>query len=149
MLKRLLLGSAFVIGVAGTAHAATDCTTIKNDTDRLKCYDDAAQAEKQAGENVILVGQWTGRDSRALPPFHVDGPWFLGWNLSGDDAQSSFNFIEIEVRKLDGGYTPHGATSHQIGTGNSFVPASGDFYLQVTATGSWTLAVWKAKEASK
>jgi hypothetical protein len=124
---------------AAQPSALSECVRIDNAEQRLACYDrvarrDAAQPNTPAAASGIEA-QWSGNGLTTTRPFRVSGPWELQW----DSAGNFFQVFLYRAGEVHGQAIPNiVANQPGSGSGSSYVPQSGEFYLVVNAIGRWS-----------
>lgn len=87
-----------------------------------------ASAQEQVLQQVSVTG------SRNLRPFSVKDRWEVRWDTKG--------MISIWIRSpKDGNPVAKAGSQDKAGSGSSFQPNGGEFYLSVTSDGDWTVTV--------
>ena len=85
-------------------------------------------AEEQVLQQVSANG------SRNLRPFTAKDHWEIRWDNKG-------SFLSISVRNSEGRPVSGGGSQQGAGSGESYQPKGGTYYLDVTGTGEWTVTV--------
>jgi PAN domain len=88
------------------------------------------------GEDVtVLIAEYSGTGMQTTRPFTVDGPWEVQW--------SSDEFIQIFLSKADKEEHFPNIIANQIesGSGSSYQPQGGSYYLKISAMGKWHIKV--------
>lgn len=77
---------------------------------------------------------YRGNGARNTRPFSAVGPWEIQWYASGDVFQ---------VYLYDGNGSLVDVAANQLGAGSgaSYQPRAGTYYLQVNALGTWTVRI--------
>ena len=84
-----------------------------------------------ADEEVILKVSANGK--RNLQPFTVKDRWEVRW-----DAKDR---LSIWIHGMGGDALEHAASQLKAGSGTSFQPKGGQYYLAVNGAGDWTITV--------
>ncbi len=67
-------------------------------------------------------------------PFTLSGPWEVSWSTTADTLQ-------IHLNSAEGTWITLLANQWQPGSGESYHPLGGTYYLLINATGPWKLDV--------
>ena len=86
-----------------------------------------------AGDAQVLQ-QVSANGQRNLHPFAVKDKWEIQWDSKG-------TLLGITIYRADGKMLEVAATQNGPGTGSSYQPLGGEYYLQVSGTGEWTVTV--------
>jgi hypothetical protein len=81
-----------------------------------------------------VVASFTGSGGKNTRPFTTPGPWEVQWDAQGDIFQL---YLYYEDGTLEG--VP--ANQSGPGTGSSYHPKKGTYYLQVNALGAWSIKI--------
>lgn len=89
-----------------------------------------------AQENPVaeLVGQGT-TNSR---PFVVEGPWEIQWTAA---AYFSVTVFEVPAAGAEPVYVQRAVLDEDGGTGASYMPTAGRFYLEIRSAADWTINI--------
>ena len=90
------------------------------------------QAQPQ-GAGEVVIADFSGKGLNTTRPFTVDGPWEVQW--------SSDDFIQIFLEKAEGGSGDILANQIEAGSGSSYQPQGGSYYLQISGMGTWHVKV--------
>ena len=71
---------------------------------------------------------------RNLRPFTVKDKWEIQWDSKGE-------LLTITIRSADGKLINLAGMQQGPGSGSSYQPKGGDFYLEISGTGEWTITV--------
>lgn len=82
----------------------------------------------------VIVQQLSANGSRNMRPFTVKDRWEIRWENKGA-------VLAVAVRTAEGKLVSGGASATAPGTGESFQPKGGTYYLDVTGMGEWTITV--------
>lgn len=82
----------------------------------------------------VIVQQLTANGSRNTRPFTVKDRWEIRWENKG-------SVLTVAVRTAEGKLVAGGGMATAPGSGQSFQPKGGSYYLDVTGTGDWTITV--------
>lgn len=95
-----------------------------------------AYADTSPATNVLT--QLSGNGAMNTRPFTAPGPWEIQWTARGDIFQ---------IFVYDGSGDLIGVAANQAGpgSGQSYQPKRGTYYLQVNALGTWTVRVVPAR----
>lgn len=85
-----------------------------------------------AGERVIK--SFSGNGARNVRPFTVRTPWEVQWHSDGP-------IFQIYVHTGQGKLIAVAANQQGSGTGSSYQPRGGKYYLQINALGKWKVRV--------
>ena len=91
---------------------------------------EAAETET-AGQ---VIQQVSANGQRNLRPFTVKDKWEIQW-----DSKSTM--LSITIFEADGKLSDTGPMQQGPGSGSSYQPKGGNYYLQVSGTGEWTVTV--------
>ena len=93
------------------------------------------QIEQTQSQGVgdVVVAEFSGKGMNTTRPFTVDGSWEVQW--------SSDDFIQIFLEKAEGGLGDLVANEAETGSGSSYQPRGGSYYLKVNALGNWRIKV--------
>lgn len=72
--------------------------------------------------------------SRNTRPFTVKDRWEIRWENKG-------SILTVAVRTAEGKLVAGGGSATAPGTGESFQPKGGTYFLDVTGIGDWTISV--------
>lgn len=114
--------------------------------DLQKYLDDLKQVQaRRAGEPPSDSGaalQWTGSGDKSTRPFAVSKPgWRVQWVVRGDEMST----IRVYVKDLETGKTVTSASSDGPGADQTYVYATGRFYIRViSANAEWVVRVQKS-----
>jgi hypothetical protein len=86
-----------------------------------------------AGDGQVIQ-QVSANGQRNLRPFTVKDKWELQWDSKG-------SMLAITVYKADGTLFDVGPMQNKPGSGSSYQPKGGNYYLQVSGSGEWTVTV--------
>ena len=81
----------------------------------------------------VPVAHWAGSATMTTRPFHVDGPWEVRWRSDG-----AFTVLLHPVGSAPATVV---AQARDHGASSAYQPQAGDFYLEVDASGPWTVDV--------
>lgn len=81
-----------------------------------------------------VVQQLSANGSRNTRPFTVRDRWEIRWDNKGP-------MLNISVRSLDGKVLGGGALATSPGVGQSFEPKGGNYFLDISGSGEWTVTV--------
>lgn len=113
------------------------CSMIQDPTERLQCYDAAAERESDpvVPEGVII--ELAGEDDFDSDTFVVERPWHLRWNSAGSIFTAELHTMAGELIGIIG---------NQIGAGDgrSDPQPPGQYRLALRAIGEWQ--VWVMEE---
>jgi hypothetical protein len=134
------LAVTWIVGPALSADLSA-CRAITDAAARLSCYDALPVPSSDVktkpagaiGDDVIAT--WTGTGTQTTRPFHADGSWEFQWK-AGEGLFSA----ELHSART-GDYVKLLANQTGAGPGSAYVPTGGDFYVEVTALGSWSAKV--------
>lgn len=85
-----------------------------------------------------LVKEFEGNNNHNTRPFTLEGPWELQWSAEG----RSFT---IYLFDKEGSLLGVPANQIEPGGGTSYQPRGGQYYLSITANGSWVVRVVKVE----
>ncbi len=91
------------------------------------------RAEVTQAAADVPVARWAGSATMTTRPFHVDGPWEVRWRSDGAFS-AVLHLVGAATTTLIAQAPQHGASS-------AYQPKAGDFYLEVDASGPWTMEV--------
>lgn len=83
---------------------------------------------------VEHIARFAGRGAKNTRPFVTEGPWEIQWNAGGDIFQI---YLHTETGQLVG----VAANQQGSGTGTSYQPEAGTYFLKVNALGDWKVAI--------
>lgn len=86
------------------------------------------------------LGKWKGNGNLDTEAFKVAAPWAIEWSF--EDTFGLFPVFGVCVKTLTtlAGMCAHQpVTAYEDGANTAFVHESGEFYLSITGTGSWTV----------
>ena len=141
-----LAATALALGAADAAAQERDtlaaeiaaCRMLEDPTERLRCYDEAAEAEAEEGEVVVEEGravlELAGSGDFDSDSFTTEAPWHLRWVSEG-------SIMTVELRDFTGEMITILGNQIGRGEGRSEVSAPGDYILAVRALGDWQLWV--------
>jgi hypothetical protein len=89
-------------------------------------------APQPVAKNGGSIAHWSGLGMMTTRPFHVEGPWELQWTVG------ETGFFSVDLHKV-GGREKSIALQSEAGSSSSYVPEGGDYYLEVRATGPWSI----------
>ena len=84
------------------------------------------------------VKVFSGSNAHTTRPFYVNNKWEIKWDAQGD-------LFQIFLYNANG--TLVGLPANQIdsGTGSSYQPKGGNYYIQVNALGQWKIKIIQIK----
>lgn len=85
-------------------------------------------------ETGEVLQQVSANGQRNLRPFPAKDKWEIQCDSKG-------TLLTITVFSADGKTSSVAATQEGAGSGSSYQPKGGQYFLQVTATGAWTITV--------
>jgi micrococcal nuclease len=94
----------------------------------------SASALPSAASDQEVIQKLSGNGQRNLRPFVVKDKWEIQWDSKGSS-------LSITIYTADGKMLDVAATQKGAGSGSSYQPKAGEYYLQVTGTGEWTVTV--------
>ncbi len=83
-----------------------------------------------------IIQKISGNGTRSTRPFTVADRWEIRWEGNGDSLQ----IYEHRPNGEPVSFAP-AATQSKPGTGSTYRPKGGDFYLRILANGDWTITV--------
>jgi hypothetical protein len=86
-----------------------------------------------AGDGQVIQ-QVSANGQRNLRPFTVKDRWEIQWDSKG-------SLLTITIYKADGKLFDAAAMQQGPGSGSSYQPKGGEYYLQISGTGEWTITV--------
>lgn len=95
---------------------------------------DAGSSGNGAQADASGAVEFTGNGAVNTRPFSMDGPWEIQWEADGD-------IFQVFLHTADGEIVDVAANQMGSGSGTSFQPRGGEYYLQVNAIGDWTVRV--------
>lgn len=78
--------------------------------------------------------EFSGNGKLNTRPFNVEGPWEVQWTASGD-------IFQIYLHTQSGNLVGVAANQMGSGSGASYQPNGGNYYLQVNAVGEWVIRI--------
>ncbi len=81
-----------------------------------------------------VIQQVSANGMRNLRPFTVKDRWEIQWESKG-------TLLTITIYKPDGTGGDIAAMQNGPGRGSSYLPKGGEYYLQVSGVGEWTVTV--------
>jgi len=91
-------------------------------------------APPSAAADEGVIQKFSANGQRNLRPFIVKDKWEIQWDSKG-------SFLSITIYTADGRMLDVAATHKGSGSGSSYQPKGGEYYLQVSGTGDWTVTV--------
>src|SRR5262245_58608940 len=85
-------------------------------------------------ETEHVLQEVSANGQRNLRPFTAKDKWEIQWDSKG-------TLLTITVFSADGKTSSVAATQEGLGSGSSYQPKGGEYFLQVIATGAWTITV--------
>lgn len=95
---------------------------------------DLAIVQLPSQERLSGATTFSGSGAKNTRPFTVNGRWEIRWNARG-------SIFQLFLYSEDGTMLGVPANQQGAGTGSSFQPRGGTYYLQVNAIGSWNLEI--------
>ena len=94
-----------------------------------------------AGEAVAnaTIRELSGSGTRNTRPFQPQGPWEVKWNAKGE-------IFQVFVYTASGDLVGVAANQQGAGTGASYQPIGGNYYIQINALGSWSIEIVAVSE---
>ena len=94
----------------------------------------AASSTRIALAEDVLVAEYSGKGYQVMRPFTVQGPWEVQWTSDGgafavyvaDESDSTGDLIANQ----SGG-----------GSGSSYRPEGGSYYLKIEGSGQWQIKI--------
>ena len=80
------------------------------------------------------IREFSGSGGRNTRPFEPQGPWEITWNAKGD-------IFQVYVYSASGDMIGIAANQKGPGTGASYQPTGGAYYIQTNALGAWSIQV--------
>ncbi len=87
----------------------------------------------QAAEGQV-VQEFSGNGTRNLRPFKVRDHWEIRWTVKDGD-------ITIFLASPNEGLPQQAAGQDKPGSGSSYQPKGGTYFLRIVSTGDWTVTV--------
>ena len=81
-----------------------------------------------------VVQETSGNGTRNLRPFKVRDHWEIRWHAKDGD-------IAIFITNPNSGVPQQAAGQDKPGSGSSYQPKGGTYFLRVVATGDWTVTI--------
>lgn len=81
-----------------------------------------------------VIAQYSGNGIKSTRPFSVDGSWEVQWEASGQVFQI---YLYTQSGRMAGVL----ANQQGAGTGSSYQPKSGKYYLKINAMGNWNVKI--------
>ena len=100
---------------------------IENDTSNN-------DSSKKQEYNSNLIAKYSGNGMKTTRPFKTDGSWEVQWDASGQ-------VFQIYLYDKSGEMVGILANQQGSGTGSSYQPKEGEYYLKVNAMGSWNIKI--------
>ncbi len=91
----------------------------------------------------LIIQQASANGTRSLKPFTVQDGWELRWDLTGQAIEVYLNQPDGEPVELQ----PM-ASQKNPGSGSTFYPRGGSYYLRIVADGDWTVTVVQLEKDS-
>lgn len=85
-------------------------------------------------ETGAVLQEVSANGQRNLRPFTVKDKWEIQWDSKG-------TLLTITLFTADGKTSSIAASQDGPGSGSSYQPKGGEYFLQVTGTGAWTIKV--------
>ena len=85
-------------------------------------------------ESEQVLQQVSANGQRNLRPFTAKDKWEIQWDAKG-------TLLTITIFTTDGKLSTVAATQEGPGSGSSYQPKGGEYYLQASGTGEWTITV--------
>jgi len=80
------------------------------------------------------IAEFSGNGTLTTRPFHAAERWEITWDAAGD-------LFQVLLYRSDGSLADVPASQQGPGGGDSFQPEAGSYYLQVNASGDWSIEV--------
>ncbi|MDR9367238.1 MAG: hypothetical protein RI575_18025 [Balneolaceae bacterium] len=80
------------------------------------------------------IAKFSGNGGKNTRPFSPNGAWEIKWDAKGD-------LFQLYLYSEDGDLIGVPANQQGAGTGTSYQPKSGSYYLQVNALGEWEIEI--------
>jgi hypothetical protein len=93
-----------------------------------------AQTVSQPQAAPVIIATFSGKGGRNTRPFTVTGPWEIQWDAKGE-------VFGVALRTADGKIVGVPASQFHPGQDSSYQPKPGQYYLDVTCSGSWTIKI--------
>ena len=94
----------------------------------------SAGALPSVAADLEVIQKLSANGQRNLRPFVVKDKWEIQWDSKGSN-------LSITIYAADGRMLDVAATQKGPGNGSSYQPGGGNYYLQVSGTGEWTVTV--------
>ena len=94
----------------------------------------ASPLETAAAGDGQVIQKVSANGQRNLHPFTVKDKWEIQWESKG-------SLLSITIYKADGSVFDPGPMQNGPGSGSSYQPKGGDYYLGIGGTGEWTVTV--------
>jgi hypothetical protein len=86
-----------------------------------------------AGDGQV-VQQISANGQKYLSPFAVTDKWEIRWDSKG-------SLLNVTIYRANGQISGIGGRQEGPGSGSSYQPKGGYYYLEVSGTGEWTVSV--------
>jgi hypothetical protein len=86
---------------------------------------------------ATVEAHFEGRGSLSTRPFTTGGPWRLRWTISGSGGSRALFVLRTSTGEL----VAIIAKQQGDGSGETYVPRAGSFFLEVAADGAWRLEI--------
>lgn len=100
----------------------------------IACIFVTGSLSEVVAEDGQVIQQVSANGQRNLRPFTVKDKWEIQWNSKGE-------LLSISIYKPDGELFSAGAMQQNPGSGSSYQPKGGEYYLHVSGMGDWTVTV--------
>ncbi|MGD9850153.1 MAG: hypothetical protein AB7T38_02685 [Nitrospirales bacterium] len=81
---------------------------------------------------------FTGNGTTSTRPFNIKHEWEIQWEKTGEWPSVELFMVQVTEK---GNPLPVAAWNLAGRAGTSYVPKTGEFYLQITAMGPWKISV--------
>lgn len=122
------LETKFRTGLFPSELAAKEAAERTTESNR----DSASQSTQEPTPSAEIVS-FSGSGIRNTKPFTTNGPWEIQWDAKGEVFQIYLYTADGELVNI--------AASQGAGTGSSYQPNAGKYYLQINAMGHWKVHV--------
>ena len=96
------------------------------------CFLYVATPNALLAETGAVLQEVSANGQRNLRPFTVKDKWEIQWDSKG-------TLLTITLFTADGKTSSIAASQDGPGSGSSYQPKGGEYFLQVTGTGAWTI----------
>jgi hypothetical protein len=133
----LVVASVVALFIGFGLGSAGGPTTTQERPPAESAQEETPAEEQPPPREEAMLQNFEGSGNHSTRPFTVPDKWEVRWNFTGTGHNS------LVINAADG--RPVDLAHNDIGPGNGvkFYPRGGEFFLEINASGPWTVEVWQ------